>query len=397
MFETLENAPPDAILGLNEAYQQDPNPAKINLSVGVYKDASGKTPVLESVKAAERRMLDEEHSKSYLGIDGLARYNALTQQLMFGADHEIVTSGRAATLQTPGGTGALRVAADFLKRKFPQARIWCSKPTWGNHAAVFQAADRQVEYYRYIDAAGTDLDFAGMMQSLGDIPAGDVVLLHGCCHNPTGIDPTHEQWREIADLVHQRGLLPLVDLAYQGFGDGLEADVFGLREICRPGRDVLVSSSFSKNFGLYSERVGALTLVGGSADAARAALSHAKVVVRTNYSNPPRHGGAIVATVLDDPSLRSQWEQELAAMRDRIHEMRRLFVESMAKTAPGHDFSFIARQRGMFSFSGLTPLQVDQLRAQYSIYIVSAGGRMNVAGITRDNIGRLSEAIAAVL
>jgi len=397
MFETLETAPPDAILGLTDAYRKDPNPHKINLSVGVYKDASGATPVLAAVKAAERRMLDDGHSKSYLGIDGLAAYNAAAQRLMFGADHEIVTSGRAATLQTPGGTGALRVAADFLKRKFPQARIWCSKPTWGNHHAVFQAADRQVETYAYLDGDGTGLDFAAMMQALAQIPAGDVVLLHGCCHNPTGIDPTHDQWHEIADLLHQRQLLPLVDLAYQGFGDGLVDDVAGLHEVCRPGLDVIICSSCSKNFGLYNERVGALTLVAGSAAAAQAALSHAKIAVRTNYSNPPRHGGAIVATVLDDPELRQQWEQELAGMRQRIHDMRRLFVESMAKTAPDRDFSFIARQRGMFSFSRLTPLQVDQLRSEFSIYVVSAGGRINVAGITPDNVGHLCESIAAVL
>ena len=397
MFETLEMAPPDAILGLTEAFNQDPNPQKINLSVGVYQDAEGKTPILKSVKQAERRLWEGEKSKGYLPIHGLAEYGRYVRELLFGAGHEILASGRAATLQTPGGTGALRVAVDLLKRKFPAAGFWHSKPTWVNHPQIFQAADRRVGVYDYIDKAGTGLDFDALRASLSKVPAGDVVLLHAGCHNPTGIDPGPEQWREIADIMQARGLLPLVDFAYQGFGDGLEEDAIGLRTLCRPGMELLICSSFSKNFGLYCERVGALTLVGSTADAAQAALSHAKICVRVNYSNPPKHGAAIVATILADAELRAEWERELAEMRNRIHSMRRLFVETMKAKAPERDFSFIGRQRGMFSYTGLSPVQVDTLRAQYSIYLVASGGRINVAGMTEANMDRLCEAVASVL
>jgi aspartate/tyrosine/aromatic aminotransferase len=397
MFEHLSTAPPDAILGLAEAFKKDPNPNKINLSVGVYKNAAGQTPILNCVKEAERRLLEEEQSKGYLAIDGLEKFSRLAMELSFGAGHEALESGRAIGLQTPGGTGALRVAADFLKLTAPNSRIWCSRPTWANHPKVFEAADRQVESYDYIDAAGTDLDFDAMAASLEKIPAGDVVLLHGCCHNPTGIDPSPQQWKQIADILQQRQLLPLIDFAYQGFGSGLVEDAAGLREIVRPGTEAIVCSSFSKNFGLYSERVGALTLVASSPEAAQAALSHAKIAVRTNYSNPPQHGAAIVARVLSDAQLRSQWEAELAEMRSRINDMRTLFVEKMKAIVPDRDFSFIANQRGMFSFSGLTPVQVDELKSKHSVYVVTAGGRINVAGMTEQNIDRLCSAIAAVL
>jgi aspartate/tyrosine/aromatic aminotransferase len=266
-----------------------------------------------------------------------------------------------------------------------------------NHPKIFEAADRQVETYDYINKAGTELDFAAMRASLEKIPSGDVVLLHACCHNPTGIDPRLDEWRQIADIVEKRRILPLVDFAYQGFGDGLEEDAIGLRELCRPGMELLVCSSFSKNFGLYCERVGALTIVAGTPDAAQAALSHAKVCVRVNYSNPPKHGAAIVATILGDAGLRAPWEREVAEMRDRIHSMRKLFVETMKRKAPQHDFSFIAQQRGMFSFTGLKPVQVDELRSKYSLYVVTSGGRINVAGMTQANMDRLCAAIASVL
>lgn len=397
MFETLEMAPPDSILGLTEAFKKDTNPNKINLSVGVYKNASGATPIPRCVKEAERRLLEQEQTKGYLGIDGLPEFGRVARELLFTSDHEALASGRAVSLQTPGGTGALRVAADFLKQKFPRASVWLSKPTWANHPKVFEAADRHVETYAYIDTSCTTLDFEALLQSLDKIPAGDVVLLHGCCHNPTGIDPTPEQWRQIAEVVHRRKLLPLIDFAYQGFGQGIEEDAVGLRTIIQPGTEAIVCSSFSKNFGLYSERVGALTLVAGSSDAAQAALSHAKVAVRTNYSNPPQHGGAIVATVLADPELRTMWEKELAEMRTRIHAMRTVFVESMKQKAPQHDFSFIANQCGMFSFSGLTPVQVDELKSKHSVYVVTSGGRINVAGMTEPNMERLCTAIASVL
>ena len=397
MFDTLPLAPPDPILGLGEAFKNDPREGKINLSVGVYKDEQGNTPILACVKEAERRLLECEKTKGYLSIEGLAEYDGRVQELLFGAGHEIVKSARAITAQTPGGTGSLRVAADFLKKHFPAARVWLSKPTWANHQAIFQAAGQATETYAYLDAAGTGLDFSAMRGALEKIPAGDVLLLHACCQNPTGIDPTPGQWREIAAICSQRGILPLVDFAYQGFGDGLVEDALGLRELASVNAELLVSSSFSKNFGLYCERVGALTVVTQSADAAQRALSQVRISIRTNYSNPPQHGGAIVAAVLSDAELRKQWEHELTAMRTRIHHMRRQFVESMRSKSPKFDFSFIQRQKGMFSFSGLTNMQVDELRTKYAVYIVAGGGRMNVAGMTTTNMPRLCDAIASVL
>jgi aspartate aminotransferase len=397
MFDALPLAPPDAILGLGEAFKKDPNPKKINLSVGVYKDERGETPILASVKEAERQLLARETSKGYLSIEGLAEYGSRVQELLFGAAHEILTSGRAVTAQTPGGTGALRVAADLLRKHYPTAKVWVSKPTWANHPAIFAAAGQQVETYSYIDAAGQGLDFPAMLAALKQIPADDIVLLHACCHNPTGIDPTPEQWREISKVVAERKLLPLVDFAYQGFGDGLAEDAAGLRELAKLNSELLVCSSFSKNFGLYGERVGALTLVASSADSAQQALTQVRVGIRTNYSNPPIHGGALVAAVLSDPKLCQQWDQEVAAMRSRIHQMRKLFVETMKAKSPRHDFSFIARQRGMFSFSGLSNLQVDELRTKHAVYVVGNGGRINVAGMTANNMQALCDAIAAVL
>ncbi len=397
MFESLSQAPPDAILGLSDAFKHDPNPRKINLSVGVYKDEQGNTPILACVKEAERRLLSSEKSKGYLSIEGHPEYASRVQELLFSPDHEVLTSRRAVTAQTPGGTGSLRVAADFLKKHFPQAKVWLSKPTWANHGAIFAAAGQQVESYAYIDASGQNLDFPALLAALQKIPSGDVILLHACCHNPTGIDPTPDQWKQIAALVHQRGLLPLVDFAYQGFGDGIIEDAAGLRELAQPGHELLVCSSFSKNFGLYGERVGALTLLAGNSEAAQRALSQVRISIRTNYSNPPTHGAAIVATVLGDAGLRKQWEQELAAMRDRIHQMRQLFVETMRRKAPQHDFSFLGQQKGMFSFSGLSNLQVDELRTKHAVYVVGSGGRINVAGMTRENMEPLCSAIAAVV
>jgi aspartate/tyrosine/aromatic aminotransferase len=397
MLSSLPQAPPDAILGLGEAFKLDPNPRKINLSVGVYKNEQGNTPILACVKEAERRLLARESSKGYLSIEGHLQYDALVQELLFGADHEVVGSRRAVTAQAPGGTGSLRVAADFLHKHFPQAKVWVSTPTWANHQAIFRAAGQQVEAYPYIDKSGRKLDFPAMRAALEQIPAGDILLLHACCHNPSGIDPTPQEWQEIAAVVRERKLLPLIDFAYQGFGDGLVEDASGLLAIAQPGQEALVCSSFSKNFGLYGERVGALTLVAEDCASAQRALSQIRVAIRTNYSNPPAHGAAIVAEVLGDPDLRKQWEQELAAMRDRIHQMRRLFVETMQQKAPQHDFSFLANQKGMFSFSGLTNLQVDELRTKHAVYVVGNGGRINVAGMTRGNMDSLCTAIAAVL
>lgn len=396
MFEHLEMAPPDAILGLSEAFKQDPNPEKINLGVGVYKDEQNRTPVLKSVKQAEERLLREESSKSYLSIPGSPAYAACVKQLLFGEGHEILASSRAQTAQTPGGTGALRVAGDFIKQQFPGAAIWLSKPTWANHNAIFAAAGLEVKSYAYYDAVNKSLDFEAMKGALSEAPAGDVVLLHGCCHNPSGIDPDAGQWAELAALTQEKGLLPLFDFAYQGFGRGLEEDAAGLRTFCTPGRELLICSSFSKNFGLYNERVGALTLVGATAEAAAAAFSHVEKAIRSNYSNPPAHGGATVTMILEDATLRAQWIQELAEMRDRIQDMRDSFVATLKAKGVAQDFSFIARQNGMFSFSGLTEAQVKTLREQYAIYIVGSG-RINVAGMTPQNMDALCTAIASVL
>lgn len=396
MLDRLEMAPPDPILGLTEAFKKDPSPQKINLGVGVYKDAKGDTPKFESVRKAEERILAREKTKTYLPISGLPEYAEAVQKMIFGAGHEVVKAGRAATAQTPGGTAALRVAGDFLAKLYPGTTVWLSDPTWENHVSVFQAAGLEVKRYPYYDAETRGIAFDKMLAALRAVPEGDVVLLHGCCHNPTGADPTPDQWKRIADVAQQQKWLPFVDFAYQGLGDGLEQDAVGVRELCRPGQEVLIASSFSKNFGLYNERVGALTVVGADKEAADKAMSHIKRSIRFNYSNPPSHGGSVVVTILNDPELRREWEGEVKAMCDRINTMRRLFVETLKKKGVQRDFSFIERQKGMFSFSGLTPEQVERLRDEYHIYAVRSG-RINVAGMTEDNMDRLCSAIAAVL
>ncbi|OUC09156.1 aromatic amino acid aminotransferase, partial [Litorilinea aerophila] len=327
MFEKIVPAPPDAILGLTEAYKADPNPNKINLGVGVYKDANGHTPILQAVKRAEERILAQETSKTYLGIDGSPAYAAATRALLFGPEHEVIASGRAVTAQAPGGTGALRVAADFLARTQPGTTVWLSTPTWPNHPNIFRAAGLEVASYPYFDSRTNDVAFEAMLETLRTIPAGDVLVLHACCHNPTGVDLSSAQWAQVAEVVAERGILPLLDFAYQGFAQGLTEDAAGVLALTRPGQELLIANSYSKNFGLYSERVGALTLVAATPDAAQAALSHVKQVIRANYSNPPAHGAAIVTTVLNDAELRRLWEAEVAAMRERINTMRHLFVE----------------------------------------------------------------------
>jgi aspartate/tyrosine/aromatic aminotransferase len=396
MFEAIEVAPADPILGLTEAFQRDTRSGKINLSVGVFKDERGQTPVLQSVKAAEKRLVDTETTKSYLPITGAVEYDRQVQTLLLGTDHPLLEQQRAVTLQAPGGTGALRVAADFIHQRFPKATVWCSSPTWDNHPKIFASAGLAVDNYPYLDSTARALDFDAMLTKIQRIPAGDVVLLHGCCHNPSGVDLSPEQWQRVAEVMVERKLLPLVDFAYQGFGTGLHEDAVGLRVIADVVPEALVASSFSKNFGLYRDRVGALTALGTSAASADAVLSHLKVAVRTNYSNPPAHGALVVETILADPGLRAEWEQELAAMRDRIHQMRELFVRTMRQQMPHRDFGFLLDQRGMFSFSGLTGDQVDQLKTNHAIYIVRSG-RINVAGITPDNIEPLCKGIAAVL
>lgn len=392
----LDLAPADPILGLTETFKADTHPSKINLGVGVYQDSTGKTPVLRAVKAAERFLLDHESTKSYLSIPGLPALAAHTQTLLFGEGHALIQAQRAKTAQTPGGTGALRVAADFCQRATPKATIWVSQPTWANHQAIFEAAGFPVKSYRYYDKASQGLDEAGFLADLEAIPQGDVVILHGCCHNPSGIDLTPSAWQAVADVAKRHQLLCLVDFAYQGFGDGLEADRAGLHVLLDAGLSVLIASSYSKNFGLYNERIGALTVVEETADLAERAFSHMQAAIRAIYSSPPSHGGAIVATILGDATLKAEWIGELAEMRQRIQAMREAFVQGMADRQNAIDFGFINHQKGMFSFSGLTEAQVLKLRADDHIYIVGSG-RINVAGITPANLDPLCDAIARVL
>jgi aspartate/tyrosine/aromatic aminotransferase len=396
LFDHIQTAPADPILGLGEAFKADPNPKKINLSIGIFQDDSGKSPVLESVKRASQKVLEKQASKTYLPIPGSPAYAAAVQKLMWGSDHEAVTSGRVATSHTPGGTGALRVAADLIHTNLPKATVWVSQPTWPNHPQIFAAAGVPTKTVPYFDAKTNGLAWDEFIGAVKQIPRGDVLLIHACCHNPTGIDPTPEQWKALSEVLSERGILPLVDFAYQGFADGLEADAAGLKVLTKSGAELLVCSSFSKNFGLYCERVGALSVVAADKKAAGTVQSQVKVAIRSNYSNPPAHGGELVVTVLGDPELEKQWRGEVDAMRDRINGMRKLLVDTLqAKGVPG-DYSFITKQRGMFSFSGLTPEQVKALKEKHAIYVVGSG-RINVAGITKDNVGPLCEAIADVV
>ncbi|MBU9830994.1 amino acid aminotransferase [Rahnella rivi] len=396
MFEKITAAPADPILGLSDLFRADDRSDKINLGIGVYKDETGKTPVLASVKKAEQFLLENETTKTYLSIDGLPDFAHCTQELLFGKDSAVIAEKRARTAQTPGGTGALRIAADFIATQTSAKRVWVSNPSWPNHKGVFNAAGLEVAEYNYYDAPNHTLDFDGMLKSLSEAQAGDVVLFHGCCHNPTGIDPTQAQWAQLAELSVSKGWLPLFDFAYQGFAKGLEEDAGGLRLFVEKHKELLVASSYSKNFGLYNERVGACTLVAADADTADRAFSQVKSVIRANYSNPPAHGAAVVATILGNPALRTLWEQELSDMRQRIHRMRQLFVTTLQEKGAKQDFSFIINQNGMFSFSGLTKDQVLRLRDEFGVYAVNSG-RINVAGITLDNMAPLCEAIVAVI
>ncbi|WP_298722428.1 amino acid aminotransferase [uncultured Oceanisphaera sp.] len=396
MFEKVTAAPADPILGLTDAFRKDPRTDKINLGVGIYKDEAGQTPVLRCVKKAEARLVQEQTTKNYLSIEGVEAYGKVVQQLLFGADSSIIASQRARTAQAPGGTGALRIAGEFIARQLDTNTIWISNPTWANHRAVFTAAGLEVKEYGYYNADAKDLDFDAMLADLAHAKAGDVVLLHGCCHNPTGIDPTAEQWEQLAKLSAEKGWLPLFDFAYQGFARGIEEDAFGLRVFAEHNVELMIASSFSKNFGLYNERVGAFTLVAKDADTANTSFSQVKGIIRANYSNPPSHGANVVAIVANDPELYQDWLAELAEMRDRIQEMRTLFVEKLSSRGVNKDFSFIARQNGMFSFSGLNKDQVARLKDEFGIYIVGSG-RISVAGITKSNIDALCDAIAAII
>lgn len=396
MFENIPAAPADPILGLADLFRADARTNKINLGIGVYKDETGKTPVLTSVKKAEQYLLENETTKNYLSIDGIPAFATCTLELLFSKESPIIQDKRAHAAQTPGGTGALRVAADFIANKTSAKRVWVSNPSWPNHKSVFNAAGLEVREYDYYDADNHQLDFSGLQKSLEQAEAGDVVLFHGCCHNPTGIDPTPEQWEALAEMSVSKGWLPLFDFAYQGFANGLEEDAQGLRIFAAKHDELLVASSYSKNFGLYNERVGACTLVAADSETADKAFSQIKATIRANYSNPPAHGGSVVATILGNEALRTIWEQELTDMRQRIQRMRQLFVNTLQEKGAEQDFSFIIKQNGMFSFSGLTKEQVIRLRDEFGVYAVNSG-RVNVAGMTPDNMAPLCEAIVAVL
>jgi aspartate aminotransferase/aromatic-amino-acid transaminase len=396
IFDSLTPAPPDAILGLTEAFKADPNPDKINLGVGVYKDDLGATPILTSVKKAEELLLRSETTKSYLPITGSPAYAAGVADLLFGSEHEVVQSNRVAVAHTPGGTGGLRVGADFLRTLRPRATVWVSNPTWANHQGVFRASGYEVGEYRYYDASAMGLNEAGFLADLAGIPAGDIVLLHVCCHNPTGVDPSLETWGNVADIAAEAGWFPFFDFAYQGFGTSVEADRAPLVLFADRGLEFAVASSCSKNFGLYNERTGGCSLVARTAEDAANAFSHVKVAIRTNYSNPSRHGGAIVETILGSDELRAEWISELDAMRERIHTVRTDFVNGLSSRGVDRDFGFIQQQNGMFSFTGLTPEQVKILKEDHSIYMVGSG-RINVAGITSSNLDRLCDTLAGVL
>jgi aromatic-amino-acid transaminase len=387
-------APRDPILGVTEAYVADQNPRKVNLGVGVYYDDDGKVPLLECVRRAERARVEAAPPHSYLPIDGLQAYDRAVMQLVFGA--ELAASGRIVTVQALGGTGGLKIGADFLRLLDAKAQVWISEPSWENHRALFEAAGFKVNAYPYYDAKTHGLDFEGMRAALEKLAAGSIVVLHACCHNPTGVDLNEAQWRTVLDIVQRRSLVPFLDLAYQGFAEGIDADGYAVRLFAGAYAPVFVSSSFSKSFSLYGERVGAFSALTESADEAARVLSQLKRVVRTNYSNPPTHGGQIVATVLAAPELRALWEKELAGMRERIKAMRKALVERIKARAPKADFGFVLAQRGMFSYSGLTKEQVARLRAEYSIYAIDTG-RICVAALNSKNIDYVADAIAKVI
>jgi aromatic-amino-acid transaminase len=395
LFSAIDMAPRDPILGITEAFNADANPAKINLGVGVYYDDNGKVPLLECVQKAESKLMEQQSPRTYLPIEGLAQYDKAVQELVFGADSPVIQEKRAVTVQALGGTGGLKIGADFLKRFAPESQVFISDPSWENHRALFESAGFVVNHYTYYDPATHGVNFDGMLASLKAMPEGSIVVLHACCHNPTGADLTQEQWGAVIEAVQAGGLIPFLDMAYQGFGAGIAEDGAVVGRFVAAGGPLLVSNSFSKSFSLYGERVGALSVVASSAEEAARLLSQLKRVVRTNYSNPPVHGGKVVATVLSTPELRQLWEDELAKMRVRIKQMRDALVEKLKARAPGRDFDFVRKQVGMFSYSGLTKEQVGKLRAE-SIYAVDTG-RICVAALNSKNIDRVVDAIAKVL
>ena len=396
LFSDVELAPRDPILGLNEAFNADTRSNKTNLGVGVYTNDEGRLPLMRAVREAEKLRLEAASPRGYLPIEGLAAYDTAVQKMLLGADSPIVAEGRAITAQSLGGTGALKIGADFLKRLNPNAKVAISDPSWENHRALFEAAGFEVVNYPYYEAATHGVAFDAMIAALNSYPAGTVVVLHACCHNPTGVDLNVEQWKKIAEVVQARELVPFLDMAYQGFADGIDADAAAVRLFANTDMNVFISSSFSKSFSLYGERVGALTITTGSKDEATRVMSQLKRVIRTNYSNPPVHGGAVVATVLSSPELRAMWEQELGEMRERIRSMRVSLVEKLQASGTRRDFSFVSAQRGMFSYSGLSAAQVERLREEFGIYAVSTG-RICVAALNTKNIDAVAAAIAKVI
>ena len=396
LFTNVEMAPRDPILGLNEQFGSDPNPNKVNLGVGVYYDENGKLPLLKCVMAAEQAMAGAAKPRGYLPIDGIAAYDSAVQALVFGAGSAEVKAKRIATVQAIGGTGGLKVGADFLKQVNPKAQVMISAPSWENHRALFTRAGFEVTEYPYYDAVTRGIDFDAMRTSLQAAPAGTIVVLHACCHNPTGYDLTAAQWDEVVAIVKARSLVPFLDMAYQGFGQGIAEDGAAVAKFVASGMDLFIATSFSKSFSLYGERVGALSVVCKSAEETARVLSQLKVVIRTNYSTPPTHGAQIVATVLATPALRAQWEDELAGMRVRIKAMRTALVEKLAAAGVKHDMGFIARQQGMFSYSGLNAAQMQRLRGEFGIYGVDSG-RICVAALNAKNIDAVVSAIARVM
>ena len=395
-FEAVRAAPPDPILGLNEQFNQDANPQKVNLSIGIYQDETGHSPVLSSVKQAEKILLEQETTKAYLAIPGDPVFADHVRELVFGPEHPAVAAGTMVTIQAPGGTGAIRVGADFIASEFANPTVWISDPSWPVHRGIFAGVGKGVRTYPYLDAGSRSFHFEGMLKALEETAEGDVVVMHAACHNPTGFDPTPEQWDRLAEWFSRRPILPFFDLAYQGFGKGLDEDAYAVRMFAERGLELLVANSYSKNFGLYRERVGALTLLSSSPAAANRALSRLKVVVRNNYSNPPAHGGLLVALVLSTPDLRKLWLTEVEGMRGRIRSMREGLVEGLRKAGIRRDFSFLTAQQGMFSFSGLGEAEAARLREDFSVYILD-NGRINVAGLTPQNMDYVCQSIAAVL
>jgi aromatic-amino-acid transaminase len=396
LFNAVEMAPRDPILGLTEQFVADPNPKKVNLGVGVYYDDNGKLPLLECVQKAEEKMMAAHAARGYLPIDGIAAYDAAIKSLVFGADSEPVKSGRVATVQALGGTGGLKIGADFLKKLNPSAKVLISDPSWENHRGIFTNAGFTVETYPYYDAEKRGINFEGMLGALNAAAAGTVIVLHACCHNPTGYDLTAQQWDQVVAAVKARKLVAFLDMAYQGFGQGIAEDGLAVQKFVASGEDFFVSTSFSKSLSLYGERVGALSVLCQSKDEAARVLSQLKIVIRTNYSNPPTHGGQIAATILNTPELRALWEQELAAMRVRIKQMRGALVEKLQAAGVKRDFGFITQQVGMFSYSGLTKDQMLRLRNEFGVYGIDSG-RICVAALNSKNIDYVADCIAKVV